>query len=128
MITHTTEGVKIIVETFYRSEESFPVSGEFAFAYRITIENQSDHTVKLLRRHWEIFDSNGTRRVVEGQGIVGNQPVINPEEGHTYVSGCSFRTEIGKMHGYYIMERVLDGRQIKVRIPEFLLIAPFKLN
>lgn len=128
MITHTTEGVKIIVETFYQSEYSFPSNSEYSFAYHITIENMSTHSVRLLRRHWEISDSNGTVRIVEGEGVVGQQPVIEPEDFHEYVSGCSLKSEIGKMSGYYIMERLLDGKLFKVQIPEFLLVAPFKLN
>jgi ApaG protein len=128
MITKITEGIKISVETFYQDEYSQPLNNEFMFAYRITIENQSDQSIKLLRRHWYVFDSNGTTREVEGEGVVGLQPVIDPGKSHQYVSGSHLKTEIGKMHGTYTMERINDSRKFKVNIPEFQLIAPFKLN
>ncbi|MBK9731895.1 MAG: Co2+/Mg2+ efflux protein ApaG [Chitinophagaceae bacterium] len=128
MITKITAGVKISVETFYQEEYSQPLNNEFMFAYRITIENGSEQTVKLLRRHWYIFDSCGVTREVEGEGVVGLQPVIEPGKSHQYVSGSHLKTEIGHMHGTYLMERLIDGSQFEVNIPEFQLVAPFKLN
>lgn len=128
MITKITEGVRISVETFYQDEYSQPLNNEFMFAYRITIENCSERTIKLLRRHWYIFDSCGVTREVEGEGVVGLQPVIEPGKSHQYVSGSHLKTEIGHMHGNYLMERIVDGVTFKVNIPEFQLIAPFKLN
>jgi ApaG protein len=128
MVTKITEGVKISVETFYQEEYSQPMNNEFMFAYRITIENGSENTIKLLRRHWYIFDSCGITREVEGEGVVGLQPVIEPGKSHQYVSGSHLKTELGKMYGTYLMERQIDGKRFKVNIPEFQLIAPFKLN
>ena len=84
--------------------------------------------VKLLRRHWYIFDSCGITREVEGEGVVGLQPVIEPGKSHQYVSGSHLKTEMGRMHGTYLMERMVDGKQFYVNIPEFQLVAPFKLN
>ncbi len=128
MITHITEGVKISVETFYQPDYSQPMNAEYMFAYRIIIQNESEFTVKLLRRHWYIYDSNGALREVEGEGVIGQQPVIEPQQSHQYVSGCHLKTEMGKMHGTYLMERIIDGKFFYVNIPEFQLIAPFKLN
>ncbi|MBS1658178.1 MAG: Co2+/Mg2+ efflux protein ApaG [Bacteroidetes bacterium] len=128
MVTQITEGVKISVETFYQEEYSQPSSNEYMFAYRITIENQSDQTVQLLRRHWYVFDSCGITREVEGEGVVGLQPVIEPGKSHQYVSGSHLKTEMGKMFGTYLMERMIDGTRFKVKIPEFHLVAPFKMN
>ena len=128
MVTKTTEGVKISVETYYQPEYSRPLSNEFMFAYRITIENMGDHTVQLISRHWYIIDSNGTKREVQGEGVVGKQPIVEPGKSHQYVSGCHLRTELGKMYGYYLMERQFDGKQFRVNIPEFYLVAPDKLN
>ena len=128
MVTKITENVKISVETFYQEEYSQPQINEYMFAYRITIENQGDQAVKLLRRHWYIFDSDSTKREVEGEGVVGLQPVIEPGRSHQYVSGSHLKTEMGKMHGTYLMERVVDGKRFKVNIPEFHLITPYKLN
>ena len=123
-----TQGVKISVETFYQNDYSRPEVNEFNFAYRITIENLSENTVMLMRRHWHIFDSSGSWREVEGEGVVGQQPVIHPGQSHVYVSGCSLKSEIGTMHGYYTMIRLLDNKSMKVNIPAFQLIAPGKLN
>ena len=97
MSSKISGGVKVSVETFYQSEYSNPMNSEFMFAYKITIENNNDFPVKLLRRHWHIYDSNGSIREVEGEGVVGIQPVIAPATSYQYVSGCNLRTEIGKM-------------------------------
>jgi ApaG protein len=128
MITQVTEGVKVTVETFYQPEYSRPSVNEYMFAYRITIENRSLHTVKLLNRHWYITDSATANREVEGEGVVGKQPVIEPGSSHSYVSGCQLSSEIGRMAGTYTMERVIDRKKITVSIPAFDLVAPFRLN
>lgn len=128
MVTKITEGVKISVETFYQPEYSRPMNNEFMFAYRVTIENNSESTVQLLSRHWYIFDSSGVRREVEGDGVVGKQPVIESNGSHQYISGCHLHTELGRMYGTYLMERLYDGKRFTVNIPEFRLVAPFKLN
>jgi ApaG protein len=128
MVSEVTEGVKVSVVTEYQSDYSNPRQAHFVFTYKVIIENHSDNTIKLLRRHWNIYDSNGIVREVEGEGVVGQQPVLEPGEIHEYVSGCNLRTNLGKMTGSYLMERVLDGRQFKVIIPEFTLIVPYRLN
>lgn len=128
MDTKTTQGVTVHVTTNYLPDYSSPVQQHFVFAYKITIENNSEFTVKLLRRHWHIYDSNHEVREVEGEGVVGQQPVLEPGETHQYVSGCNLKTSIGKMAGTYLMERLVDGRQFNVTIPEFTLIVPYKLN
>jgi ApaG protein len=128
MVTATTEGVKVSVETFYQEEYSGIAGGEFVFAYRITIENKGTSSVKLLRRHWHIFDSINDWKEVEGEGVVGEQPVIEPGGLHQYISGCSLRSTSGKMFGTYLMERQDNELLFEVAIPEFKLITPFLLN
>lgn len=128
MVTEITEGVKISVETIFQPEYSNPTNEHFMFAYKVNIENLSEYSVQLLRRKWSIFDSNGTNRQVEGEGVVGQQPVIEPGDNHEYVSGCNLKTDIGKMNGTYQMRRVVDNEEFQVIIPEFFLIAPYKLN
>ncbi|MCX6315477.1 MAG: Co2+/Mg2+ efflux protein ApaG [Sphingobacteriales bacterium] len=128
MTSAISEGIKISVETFYQHEYSNPVNGEFMFAYRIMIENHNSFPVKLLRRHWFIYDSNGSVREVEGEGVVGVQPQINPGKNYQYVSGCNLRSELGKMHGKYLMENINNEKQFEVLIPSFDMSAPFKLN
>lgn len=128
MVQQISEGVSITVETFYQPAQSNPLSAEYLFAYRITIENLSDRPVKLLRRYWHIVDSNGSVREVEGDGVVGQQPIIEPGGSHQYVSACNLRSDMGKMYGTYQMENLYNKKLIEVIIPEFQLIAPFKLN
>lgn len=117
-----------MVETFYQPGHSNPLNSEFLFAYRITIENLSAHPLKLLSRHWHIIDSNGTHREVEGEGVVGEQPVIVSGDKYQYSSAVNLHSDIGKMYGTYLIIDLFDKRKLKVTIPEFLLITPFKLN
>ncbi len=128
MTSALTEGIKVSVLTLYQPEYSNPFEEHFVYSYKIAIENHSDYTIQLMRRHWLIFDSNGTMREVEGEGVIGQQPVLEPGEVHEYVSGCNLRTSMGKMVGTYTMERMVDGKRFKVEIPEFVMIPPFKLN
>lgn len=128
MVQQVTEGVSITVETFYQPAQSNPLSSEYLFAYRITIENLTATPVKLLRRHWYIIDSNGSYREVEGEGVVGQQPVIEPAGSYQYVSAANLRSDMGKMYGFYQMENLYNKRLLTVSIPEFHMVAPFKLN
>jgi len=128
MNTTTTQGVTVSVTTNYLPDYSSPQQEHYVFAYKIDIRNNSEYTVKLLRRHWYIHDANGAVREVEGEGVVGQQPVLEPGDAHQYVSGCNLKTGLGKMRGTYQMERVADGRVFTVDIPEFTLIVPFRLN
>jgi len=128
MISLISEGIQISIETFYQSDYSNPTNHEFMFAYRIFIENHNAFAVKLLRRQWYIFDSNGEHREVEGEGVVGVQPLIKPGEQFQYVSGCNLKTEMGKMHGEYIMENQHTKETFMVQIPKFEMIVPAKMN
>jgi len=128
MVTYTTHGVKVSVETIYQPEYSNPANDHFMFAYRVSIENTGSYAVRLLSRHWHIFDSNGAKREVEGEGVVGMQPIIEPGDSHEYVSGCNLKTDMGNMKGQYRMMRLLDNTFFDVQIPEFYLIAPYRMN
>jgi ApaG protein len=128
MISKISEGVTVSVETFFQPEYSNPLNSEFMFAYRITLENNNTFPVQLLRRHWYIFDSNAEHREVEGEGVIGVQPKIHPGEKYQYVSGCNLRSEIGKMHGYYVMENIHNKQTFQINIPVFEMVVPSKLN
>lgn len=128
MVQQVTEGVSITVETFYQPLQSNPVNAEYLFAYRITIENLGIVPVKLLSRAWKIIDSNGSKRNVEGEGVVGQQPVIEPNGAYQYVSAANLHSDMGKMYGTYQMENLYSKKIFTVAIPEFQLIAPFKMN
>lgn len=128
MVQKVTHDVNIVVETFYQAAQSRPLQSEYLFAYRITIENLGAVPVKLLRRHWHIIDSNGDVREVEGEGVVGQQPTIEPGENYQYISSCNLSSDVGKMYGTYTMEDLFTKKLLVVTIPEFQLIAPFKNN
>ena len=128
MVTIITDGVKVSVETIYQPEYSNPANDHFMFAYKVTIENMGNYAVRLLGRHWYIFDSNGAKREVEGEGVVGQQPVIEPGNSHEYVSGCNLKTDMGSMKGEYQTSRLMDNTVFNVHIPEFYLIAPYRMN
>ncbi|TAF34429.1 MAG: Co2+/Mg2+ efflux protein ApaG [Cytophagales bacterium] len=123
-----TDGVKVSVQSEFQDEYSKISKQNFVFTYRVTIENQSNYTIKLLRRHWFIYDSLGQASEVEGEGVIGLQPVLAMGEAHEYTSGCHLHSTMGKMKGTYLMERLIDGALFTVTIPEFTLIAPFQLN
>jgi ApaG protein len=123
-----TDGIKITVETEYQPEYSSPMNMHFVYAYKVHIENNSEYTVQLLKRHWMIYDADGTFKEVEGDGVVGQQPILESGETHQYVSGCTLKSSIGKMLGTYLMERLIDGKKFKVEIPTFVLVPPFRLN
>ncbi len=128
METLITNGIKVSVETFFQNGHSNPAEDRFIHAYRITIENLGSDSVQLLRRHWIIFDSSGEIREVEGEGVIGQQPILEPSGAHQYVSLCNLQTTIGKMHGSYEMLNLSTGKTFDVEIPKFDLIAPFVLN
>jgi len=128
MVTEITQGIKVSVETEYQPSYSSPSQYHYVFTYRITIENQSEFTIQLLRRHWQIFDAGFLPREVDGEGVVGQQPVLEPSQTHHYVSGCNLKSGIGKMVGTYLMERIVDGIRFEVTVPEFHMIAPLRLN
>jgi len=128
MVSKISSGVSVTVEVFYQPSFSVPINNEFMFAYRITIENHNNFTIKLLSRNWSIFDSNGEKREVEGEGVVGTQPIINPGQQFQYTSGCNLKTEMGRMFGTYTMENQNNKQTFKVLIPPFEMIAPCKFN
>lgn len=128
MVTAITQGVKISVDTIYQDEYSNAANEHFMFAYRIVIQNMTDDAIRLMYRKWFIFDSNGTQREVEGEGVVGVQPTIEAGETYQYVSGCNLKTDMGSMKGHYEMLRLSDEAVFDVDIPEFQLVVPYRLN
>lgn len=128
MISKISRGVKVSVETYYQPEYSNPLNSEYMFAYKITIENNNEFPIKLISRHWYIYDSNGSMREVQGDGVVGVQPVITPGTSYQYISGCNLRSEMGKMNGSYLIENVNNKKTFDVIIPSFEMHAPFKMN
>ena len=128
MTSLTTHGIRITVSTFYEPDLSRPMLQKYVHSYRIVIANESDEPVQLLERQWYIHDSNGTVREVRGEGVIGQQPVIEPGREHQYISQCPLMTDMGRMFGYYVMQRTQTGEELEIDIPEFKLFAPFKAN
>lgn len=128
MVKQITEGVGVSVETFYQPEQSNPLNGDYLFAYRITIDNYSNEPVQLLRRHWYIIDSALGLREVEGEGVVGQTPIIEPNVSYQYISACNLKSEMGKMYGTYQMLNHYTKKEFEVAIPAFQLITPSKNN
>lgn len=128
MATLITEGVEIVVETSYQQEHSNPAENSFVHAYRITIINHNSFTVQLLRRKWLITDSHYGISIVEGEGVVGRQPVLYPGDSHEYISGCNLHSTIGKMEGVYIFQNKQNRGEFMVKVPSFDLVAPLVLN
>lgn len=123
-----TNGITVAVETNYLPNHSDSRANRYVFGYHIMIENGSPHTVQLLRRHWFITDGAAQVREVEGEGVVGEQPILPPGERYEYASFCDLNTEMGKMRGNYLMTRYDEGALFEVEIPEFRMIVPSKLN
>ena len=118
-----TDGVTVRVSVNYLADQSEPGRGRWFWAYHIRIENASELSVQLLTRHWTITDGRGSRHTVEGEGVVGEQPVIAPGGSYDYVSGCPLTTPTGAMQGSYRMVDA-DGVAFDVAIPKFALMAP----
>lgn len=107
---------------------SDPKRNHYFFSYEITVSNGTEVPVQLMFRKWQITDSNGEYREVDGPGVVGVQPVIKPGASFTYESGCNFVTDIGRMEGVFIMKRLSDNTSFAVDIPAFVMVAPQRLN
>ena len=118
-----TQGVTVRVRPAYMPRQSKPDQGRYVWAYEITIENGGDETLQLLNRHWRITDANGRVEVVDGPGVVGEQPMLRPGDSHTYTSGCPLPTPSGIMVGHY--EMVTNrGERFLVNVPAFSLDLP----
>jgi ApaG protein len=118
----TTETITVTVRPVYLDHPSDMVGGRFVFGYLIRILNSGDDEVQLLRRHWYITDGSGRTREVEGEGVIGEQPVISPGAFHEYSSYCVLNSFEGSMEGTYLMERA-SGARFRATIPRFDLRA-----
>lgn len=128
MISLISSGIRISVETAYQSDISEPSENQFIFAYRITIENKNEFPVQLLRRHWDIVDSNGLHREVDGEGVIGDQPFIEPGGKYEYTSACHLQTDLGLMKGFYMMQNTFTQQQFNCTIPAFVMAPFYRLN
>lgn len=119
----TTRGVTIRVSVSFLPEQSEPAAARWVWAYHVRVENGGDEAIQLLTRHWIITDGRGRRHDIEGEGVVGEQPIIEPGDSFDYVSGCPLATPTGAMEGSYRM-LTADGTTFEATIPRFSLVGP----
>ncbi len=119
----TTRGVTVRVAPSFLADQSKPEAGHWVWAYHIRVENDGTVPVQLISRHWIITDAAGRVEEVKGEGVVGEQPVIEPGGSFDYVSGCPLTTPTGSMEGHYNMVGA-DGVRFPIEIPRFPLVAP----
>jgi ApaG protein len=115
--------IEVRVKTRHLPEHLPTDSIQFAFAYHISIVNHSESRVQLINRYWQITDANGKSAEVQGAGVVGKQPIIDPGETFEYTSGAVIDTPVGSMQGYYEMEHE-NGERFRVPIKAFRLAVP----
>lgn len=118
-----TDGIRVTVRPRFSLAQSDPAEGEFVFSYHIRMENLGSQAAQLLFRHWLIHDSTGEDQEVDGEGVVGQQPLLVPGKAHEYQSFCVLGSPFGFMEGYYTFMRP-DGSRFRVAIPRFRLQAP----
>ena len=119
----TTGSITVRVAVSYLPEQSHPALGRWFWAYHVRVENHGDDSVQLISRHWRISDGRGQTSEVEGEGVVGEQPLIMPGGAYDYVSGCPLPTPSGIMRGTYQMVDA-DGNDFDIAIPPFSLDSP----
>ena len=128
MVQQITNGIKISVQThfegtFYKGEVI-----HFAFSYDVNIINVRQNPVQLMTRSWFIIDALNFKESIEGDGVVGEQPIIQPSESYSYSSGCTLKSPFGSMKGVYSMIDLVDQKKFKAKIPTFKLCTEFAQN
>ena len=118
-----TEGLRVVVEAQYAPEHSQPMNNQWFFLYTVRISNEGGETCQLVSRHWVIRDATGRVEEVEGAGVVGEQPVLEPGDAFEYTSGCPLQTPYGSMRGTYQMVTE-SGAEFDAEIPRFELACP----
>ena len=122
----STEGIRVQVRPRFSLADSDPADGTFVFSYQINMSNEGEAPAQLLFRHWRIHDAAGHDSVVDGEGVVGEQPLLAPGDSHEYRSYCVLHSPVGYMEGYYTFVRP-DGTEFRVEIPRFRLEGPLVL-
>lgn len=127
MYEQSTRGIRVSVRPNFLESQSDPEDGRYVWSYTVRIDNNSSETVQLRTRYWRITDAAGLTEIVEGEGVVGEQPVIRPGEGFEYTSGAPLATPSGVMVGAYGVETA-TGERFEVQIPAFSLDSPHELR
>tara|TARA_B100000035_G_C21024550_1_gene565593 strand:- start:1601 stop:1993 length:393 start_codon:yes stop_codon:yes gene_type:complete len=124
MYKKTTFGVTVTVHPYFLEDQSSPQESHYVWAYQVNIQNSSMNTIKLNHRSWLIIDANGKIINIQGEGVVGEFPILHPGECFEYTSGTPLKTTNGIMQGFYLMSQE-NGEQLKIDIPTFSLDSPY---
>tara|TARA_A200000113_G_scaffold143181_1_gene128686 strand:- start:2055 stop:2447 length:393 start_codon:yes stop_codon:yes gene_type:complete len=124
MYSKTTNGVTVTVTPYFLEDQSSPQEDHYVWAYQVNIRNTSSNTIKLNHRNWVIIDANGKIMNIQGEGVVGEFPILHPGESFEYTSGTPLKTSNGFMQGFYMMSQN-NGEQLKIDIPTFSLDSPY---
>ena len=128
MVSKITDSVKVTVMTEYDIKNSFPSENRFVFRYRITIENQKEDPIQILKRKWLIYDVGFGFTEVSGEGVIGLTPEILPGESFSYFSNVILRSGVGNMRGNYFLRNLLTDDSFEIDIPKFNLLAEVLSN
>ena len=120
--------IKITAKSSFLKDKSRVQESIYFFMYKITILNNSDKKIQLINRHWHISDANKNTQVIDGEGVIGKQPILNNGDSFQYTSFCPIKTEFGTMSGYYTFKEVDTGELYKGIIPKFILVSPTQVN
>ena len=124
MYSKTTNGVTVTVRPYFLDDQSSPKESHFVWAYQVNITNFGNSSIKLNHRNWLIIDANGKVMNVQGEGVVGEFPIIGPGESFEYTSGTPLGTNNGIMQGFYLVSQD-NGEKLKIDIPAFSLDTPY---
>ena len=124
MYSKTTNGVTVTVTPHSLEDQSSPQEDHYVWAYQVNIRNTSSNTIKLNHRNWVIIDANGKIMNIQGEGVVGEFPILHPGESFEYTSGTPLKTSNGFMQGFYMVSQK-NGEQLKIDIPTFSLDSPY---
>lgn len=124
MYTQETDDITVHVEPFFLEEESDPTENHYVWSYQVSIENDRSETIQLIERQWLITDSHGLIHEVSGEGVVGEQPILQPGDSFSYVSGTPLSTPSGVMLGRYVFE-TQSKETVEALIPPFSLDSPY---
>lgn len=122
----TTRQIRVSVKAFWLEDQSNPEEMQFIWAYHIRVENHGSDRVQLLGRSWEIIDGNGHTEYVQGEGVVGEQPALEPGIAFEYTSSTSLKTSSGFMKGRYHMINLVSNEVFDISIPTFSLDSPYQ--
>jgi ApaG protein len=126
MYIQTTRSIKVTAVPLYMADQSDPAGQRYVWAYTIQIENLGSEAVQLLDRYWHITNAMGQVQEVRGEGVVGEQPVLQAGEFFQYTSGAALTTASGMMVGHYGMRQVANGERFDVAVPAFSLDSPYE--